>query len=184
MRLDGEFSGASAQSVTNIISFLHAVIRTDARGTIRTYHQSFLDYLPTVLFHDEPRWKTLEETHAFMYSSCIRTLLADEGGLKFNICGIEKPVFNKDIPDLQNQLSQSVSDALAYSSLFWFAHLKQSKLSGDVVQDVVSGLLCAIKLLFWLELSILRGTLEPTAQILDECTAFFKVSIAIRSQTT
>ena len=76
-------------------------------------------------------------------------------------------------------VSESVSDALAYSSLFWFAHLKQSKLGGDVVQDVVSELLCTIKLLFWLELSSLQGTMLRTAEILDECTVFFKVSEAL-----
>lgn len=111
-----------------------------------------------------------------MFSACIRTLLSEKHGLKFNICSIEIPIITEDVPDLTDRLSTSVSEALAYSSLFWFTHLGQSNSNVTSTQEAVSRLLCTVKLLFWLELSCLRGTLDRFTQILEECTAFFKVS--------
>ena len=110
-----------------------------------------------------------------MYSSCIRTLLAGEGSLKINICGIERPVLDRDIPDLQERPSAPIPDA------FWFVHLEGTKISADSIQKTASELLCTIKLLFWLELPILRGTLKRFTQILEDCSSSFKVSIAIVS---
>ena len=115
-----------------------------------------------------------------MYFACIRTLLSDKSGLRFNICRIEEPTLSEDIHDLDERLLASVSEMLGYSSLFWFTHLQYSGLDRNSTRESVRELLCTVKLIFWLELSTLKGTLKRFTQALEGCASFFKVGRIIR----
>lgn len=176
LRRDEEFSSVTEDPVRNIVRSLHAVLHVDEQDVIHMYHQSFSDYLEQT-FQDGKSWKTLQDMHKFMFRACIDSLLATDGGLKFNICKIEEPVLTADImgPGLEKRLSDYVSDLLSYSSSFWMAHFSQSGCKPAEVETTVSKLLCKVELLFWIELSSLQKTIGRTVEILEDCASFFKV---------
>lgn len=160
----------------NVIKKLHAVLYVDgsANGALRAYHASFYDFLAwKASMSAESGWETLGAIHRLMAHGCLNTLRQE---LKFNICKIEIPVLNTGIHDLDARVSALVSDALQYSSRFWFTHLSPSTLTAiDVERDVLE-LLRSAKLLFLYECLSLQGCLRQVEFACLTCLkSFFQV---------
>ena len=86
--------------------------------------------------------------------------------LRFNICNIDKPVLNSTIPDLPERIRSNLSEALQYSTVFWYTHLQEKMDRDDKgLEESIRKLISTKKLLWWLECLSLLGTL--TAGILS-----------------
>jgi hypothetical protein len=176
LRADQEFEDESGATVRNWVRALHAVLYEDQsagmRGAIRAYHPSFLDFLEKKLASGLQF--SLKQIHRLMFNGCMQTM---DTKLKFNICQLQDAsLLNKDVPDLNNRISSSISEALQYSSLFWFAHLSHSDLKHDgQAISSVSALLSTEKFSFWLEVLSLLGAVGQGCTILHKCAVFLKV---------
>jgi hypothetical protein len=176
LRVDEDFKHESGVTVRNRIRALHAVVYEDhsagMRGAVRAYHPSFLDFLERKLASG-PQF-SLAQVHRLMFNGCMQTMDTE---LKFNICQLQDAsLLNKDVPDLDNRISSSISETLQYSSLFWFAHFSNSGLkhNGQAISSV-SALLSTEKFVFWLEVLSLLGAVGRGCTILHECAMFLKV---------
>jgi hypothetical protein len=176
LRADREFEDESGATVRNWVCALHAVLYEDQsagmRGAVRAYHPSFLDFLEKKLASGLQF--SLAQVHRLMFNGCMRTMDTE---LKFNICQLyDALLLNKDVPDLDDRISSLISEALQYSSLFWFAHLSNSDLKHDgQAISSVSALLGTEKFAFWLEVLSLLGAVGRGCAILHECAVFMKV---------
>ena len=104
--------------------------------------------------------------------------------LKFNICGLsDSSVLNKDVPDLAMRISDSISSQLQYSALFWMTHVasafEQDSDTSDEIRQLVKGLICNRRVLFWLEVLSLVGHIEREMDSLRRCSRHFAVSASI-----
>ena len=163
------------EELETLIGKLHAVLYIDGSTNcaVRAYHTSFYDFLEHKATTAGSGWELPEVTHRRMFQRCLAVLSTQ---LRFNICRIEDPVLNKDIPDLAARISQNLSEELQYSSCFWHTHLSPSKLTASVVSLGVTKLLTSWKLLFWLETLSLQSALAQSISAFSACTGFFHVS--------
>jgi Cdc6-like AAA superfamily ATPase len=176
LRADQEFEDESGATVRNWVCDLHAVLyedkSTSMRGAVRAYHPSFLDFIEGKLASGLQF--SLARVHRLMFNGCMQTMDTE---LKFNICQLyDASLLNKNVPDLDDRICSSISEALQYSSLFWIAHLSNSDLKHDgQAISSVSGLLGTEKFVFWLEVLSLLGAVGQGCTILYECAVFMKV---------
>ena len=163
-----------------VVGKLYAVLYVDESGggVVRAHHASFYDFLEHRANDTNSGWENLKTTHSNMFLSCIDMLHSQ---LRFNICSIEKPVLNKDIPDLAERISKNMSEELQYSSCFWYTHLALSNLDSPVALPGISKLLCSWKLLFWLETLSLQSQLGQSLQAFATCNHFFQASTRVFS---
>lgn len=171
-------NGVTCGAVQSCINALHAVLYKDSQmqGAIRVLHPSFLDFLRQKV-KSGVNWRRPENLHELMFRGCIAALK----GLRFNICGLhDASVLNRNLPDLRTRISQSISLALQYGSLFWFTHLSNAKLTptGDV-QIAVSDLMCTKKALFWLEVMSLLDAVGQSIAIAETVFQYFRVCIML-----
>lgn len=163
-------------NVCLIIRNLHAVIYVSDESmnrVIRAYHSSFYDFLDKKA-QDGGDWAKPEETHSHIFRRCLALLLEK---LEFNVCKLEKPIFTKDIQDLNDRVACYIPEDVQYSTRFWSIHLIQSCLKEtDISHSDISDLLCTKKVLFWLESLSLQGCLGQSAVAFEHCSGFFKVS--------
>lgn len=139
------------------------------------YHPSFLDFVEDRIIEGEMNWMGIEELNQLVFKGCLLTL---ERELKFNICNLrDSSLFNRDVPGIREIITTHISEALQYSSLFWFAHLSESGLGADNddAKRPVYVLLVSTKVLFWLEVLCLLGSVGRGITILQECAVFFAV---------
>ncbi|KAF7796245.1 hypothetical protein EIP86_007419 [Pleurotus ostreatoroseus] len=170
--------------VLNIVGKLRAVLYIDhsMNAAIRAYHASFYEYIRERTSTLSSGWERTEAIHRHMLRKCVQVLGSE---LRFNICDIETPVFNKNIPDLARRISNHMSEALQYSSLFWFTHLPsegpstRSETAADNIAEKILELLSSIRLLFWLETLSLQGSVRQSLLACDKCVTVFKVSVIL-----
>lgn len=104
---------------------LHAVLFIDSNmdNTVSAYHHSFLDFLEMKLNSidsDRNGQVNLSLAHQVMAAGCLHIMHKE---LDFNICKLDVPVLNRDIPDLEERVATRISLQLQYACLFWVHHL-------------------------------------------------------------
>ncbi|KAF7794633.1 hypothetical protein EIP86_005770 [Pleurotus ostreatoroseus] len=157
--------------VADYVRQLHGVLYVDeGNASVRAHHTSFYDFLQWKAAND-PGWRTQEIVHRRLFDRCMNILHA---GLRFNMCKIETPALNRNIPDLTQRIATHISEELQYSSSFWFTHLRLSNLAEAEASYEISGLLCSTKLLYWLEALSLQNALRRAPLALNFCIRFFK----------
>ena len=139
--------------------------------SIRAHHASFYDFLKRRTTNEWAEHRP-EIIHSLILRNCMVVLNSQ---LQFNICNIDVPVLNKDIPDLAERTGRNISEELQYSTQFWFTHLASSTMSVFDAADDVRELICTRKLLFWLEALSLQGVLTRSDLAFVECVSYFQV---------
>lgn len=159
--------------IDNAVKRLHAVLYVDtAAAVVRAHHASFYDYVQTRISQDDG-WSTETTIQPHIARRCLSVLNSQ---LRFNICCIEKPVLNKDIPDLPKRIRDHVPEILQYSSLFWSRHLSEAMATNTSLENNVSQLMSTEKVLFWVELLSLQNALADGATALERAGQLFAVS--------
>ena len=87
--------------------------------------------------------------------------------LRFNICDLETSFkFNRDVPDLQERISESIHPGLLYTCRYWASHLRDVPYSDGLLSEL--DYFTHKQLLYWIEvLSLTRSLyehLEPTLE--------------------
>lgn len=172
-------SGLTQIALDSIIERLRSVlyIDEDAGGLVRVCHPSFLDFLISKERADR-FWINPSELNAEIFRRCM--CLMDDG-LRFNICKLESAsVPNSEIPNLQQKKEDNIPASLQYSCLYWLEHLLDARdvydIHEDSAQSLVSGFLCDVKVLFWLELLSLLSKVKAGINILNRCIKAYPVS--------
>jgi hypothetical protein len=149
-------------------------IRESAKEPIRTFHQSFLDYVT-----DRDRCKdtnfciSTSDHHAQMAYRCLQIMNLQ---LKYDICSIGDPsLLNAEVAGLESLVEASMSVELQYACRYWVAHMSfVTRADNKVMQQLET--FCRTHVLHWLEALSLLGHLRVAAEGLPPILAWLKVS--------
>lgn len=170
------FLRAKVTTVETIVKWMHAVLYVDedaqsgsrSHGRVRVYHNSFHDYLQFTLDPTE-----IVKLHAIMAERSLNTLSAE---LRFNICDLKgKPCLNTAVPNIAGIITEKISALLHYASLFWLHHLNRAGPPSKAMEDNVMGIVCGVRVLFYLEVLSFLDALERGAMMFFDCAHLFKV---------
>lgn len=153
-------------------SVLH--VQDGADGLVSPFHASFPDYL-----FDQVRSRRFYccKTHQYevLANGCFNVMKAQ---LRFNICDLESSfVFDKDVLNLEERISKSISAGLSYACRYWGEHLRQGNFTNTVHERLVEFL--AHRLLFWMEVLNLQHYMAMAADILRNVQNSLKVSVCV-----
>lgn len=168
------YAGRDIAQVAATVKTLHSVLYTEPNsGAVRAHHTSFYDFLLRQLESSaDGSWSRMAAAHRRMLERCL-DIMKEE--LRFNICSIEVPKLNSEVPDLQERIQTNISEHLQYSALYWHRHLPLDETDRVALLPKISNLLCTKKFLFWLEsLSLLRA-LSHSLQALDSVRELYQV---------
>jgi hypothetical protein len=133
-----------------ILHRLSSVIRVTP--LLRTRHLSFAEFLTdTNRCGDERFYIDKAKRHLEMWNVCM---LIMKRYLQFNICRLESSYLrNNDISDLPERMAAFIPSHLLYSCRFWVAHLCDSTIAPESVQEVMSEIneFLHVNFLHWLE---------------------------------
>lgn len=132
------------------------------------YHASFPDFLfeqqrsnIRIAGEEFNFWCNEAIHHHHLAVACLRMMISEDYGLKFNICDIRSSYLldAEHVDELTQNATNNISPALRYSSLHWAHHLTSIPHSQDV--DDLCGLISKflqIRVLFWVEALNLLGS--------------------------
>jgi hypothetical protein len=113
-------AGVKPNLVGKWIDDLSSLLYRDrgANGGVRVRHLSISDFF--VSKHCAYQ-VNLIDANMQLGISCLKTMA---GQLRFNICNLDDSrLANADVEDLPSRITQNISDALQYSSIYWSNHL-------------------------------------------------------------
>lgn len=167
------FAGRSSSYVSIIVSRLHAVLYTDSTSrAVRAHHTSFYDFLRSRLMDGTTGWPSMNEVKLQVVRRCLAIMHTK---LRFNICQIETPILNVDIPDLSYRIQENIGEELQYSSVYWSRHLSDDFRLDNELKGSILSLISGKKLLFWLEVLSLQGELTEGVIALERVELTFEV---------
>ncbi|KAF6742241.1 WD40-repeat-containing domain protein [Ephemerocybe angulata] len=154
---------SSAAVVNDVLSRLHAVLYTDEKQLVLSYHKSFTDFV-----YDQNRSKEFCCSQAALNEclaeGCFRIMKA---GLRFNMANIPSSfLLDSENSGLAEQVNRKITDDLAYSCRQWGFHLylatpaTESKSLVLMLSDFLQ-----LRALFWIEAMNLLGCVglcDPT----------------------
>jgi hypothetical protein len=147
------------RQISAILNYEH-----DTSEPVRLIHLSFIDYLcePARCLDIMNYGVNPVRDHLWLTECCLEILTTR---LRYNICDIRDPsLLNDEVPNLQEQLLDCVSELLSYACRFWAVHWAEYMLS-VVLQDrqphfpVKLAKFCNEHLLHWIEVLSLTGNL-------------------------
>jgi hypothetical protein len=140
---------------------------------VRPLHASFRDFLTDVERSGE--FHVSEDCNTTLALASLRVMNTE---LHFNICHLESSYLpNSKIVDLDNRISEHVSDQLLYGCRFGTKHLERILINDDN-NDTLSELrvLLTEKFLFWLEISSLTSRVGEALLAVNAIISYTKVS--------
>ena len=172
------YIGRNIMQIHNAVMNLHAALYKDHQtGAIRAYHVSFYDFLASQ-YSDTAEisleWPSLSSVQQHMLCRCLDIM---HTRLRFNVCNLNKPDFNKNIANLPEQISIHIEEDTQYSTIFWYTHLLATSRASANVYDKILKLFNSKKFLFWLEYLSLQASLPHSLLALETCQRIFTVSI-------
>ena len=149
------------------------MLYTDSTSrAIRAHHTSFYDFLRSRLMAGTTGWPSMNEIKLQIVRRCLAIMHTK---LCFNICQIETPILNVDIPDLSSRIQDNIGEELRYSSVYWYRHLPDDFCLDSELKDTILTLISGKKLLFWLEVLSLQGELTEGVIALERVELTFEV---------
>ncbi|CEL53987.1 putative WD repeat-containing protein alr3466 OS=Nostoc sp, (strain PCC 7120 / UTEX 2576) GN=alr3466 PE=4 SV=1 [Rhizoctonia solani AG-1 IB] len=96
-----------------------------------------------------------------MAEACLRTINATEP--KFNICALPSSyLYDRDVPDLEERISRSISPGLTYACHYWTTHLKLSEHRDEIIDGVRN--FFSLRLLLWMEVMNLTRDMRHSSK--------------------
>ncbi|KAJ1306970.1 hypothetical protein OPQ81_007950 [Rhizoctonia solani] len=140
---------------------------------VLTLHTSFPDFVLDPSRSKEYSCDAVahNQTLAFLCFDIIRGTRP-----QFNICGLESSsVPDKKVANLEERVQEAVSTQLLYACKYWAAHLEFAKESLDLIRDLEEFL--STRLLLWMEIMNLEGTMHISSRILKTVGDWVKVCL-------
>ncbi|PVF95978.1 WD40 repeat-like protein [Serendipita vermifera] len=107
----------------HVVKSLASVLSLGGDKTVFLLHPTFREFLVDREVAGQ-FYIDMAEANRLMAKGCLNVMKSE---LKFNICGLESSfLLNKQIDDLEDQISRSISKQLQYSSVYWPNHVINS----------------------------------------------------------
>ncbi|QRW17439.1 peptidase C14 [Rhizoctonia solani] len=156
-------TGIKAIKADILLQPLYSVLHvSQATKMITTLHASFPDFMfgearSTKYYCDETKHSQL------LAERCFEVM---EEQLRFNICSLETSFIpDREVQDLEDRISRSVSPTLSYVAHHWRDHVVKSA-PCETVRDGLKDFLSQ-RLLFWMEVLSLKRTLDKGIAMLS-----------------
>ena len=169
-------AGVEPRLVERWVDDLSSLLYRDegANGGIRVRHLSISDFL----VNDYCDHKVdLQDAHAQVGITCLETMVKQ---LRFNICMLEDSrVANADVEDLQSRITENISSALQYSSLYWSKHFCLTPHNAIRDRRVLANLNVFFEGLYpllWIEVLSIMGMVPIATPSLRGLISWVKVS--------
>jgi len=173
-----ELAGVTPSLVKKWVDDLSSLLYRDegTNGVVRFRHVSISDFFVT----DEcPSGNqiSIRSAEVQLGITCLKMMVCQ---LRFNICELNDSRFaNADIGDLPSKITENISDALQYSSLYWSNHLCSTPDNNNrrvwySLKEFFEGP-CP---LFWIEVLSIMGMVPIGASSIRIVTSWAKVSPA------
>jgi hypothetical protein len=164
-----------------LVTLLSVLIIPDAAdelGVIRTFHQSFPDF---VLWQGHHVHTGLDidskVADAHITHRCLVVLIKQ---LRFDICNIQNPsLFNVEVLGLEARVRNCVSAALRYACQYWVVHWLDYLHAAGSQSRIPTGFeeVCQKHLLHWIEALSLTGALDAVQRGMPELIEVMKVCL-------
>ncbi|CAE6454259.1 unnamed protein product [Rhizoctonia solani] len=157
------------QQVISALQPLQSVLYISEDGShVSPLHSSFLEFM---LDRARSRKYYLDRSkHSLLIAKCCLEVMKNQ--LTFNICRLESSfLFDRDIPDLEDRISEHIPPILYYACSYWGTHLRLSRTS-DTLSSMVADFL-SHGLLFWMEVLNLKGCMNVGPEILLQAQDWF-----------
>ncbi|GAB1525253.1 hypothetical protein RhiTH_008411 [Rhizoctonia solani] len=155
-------SGIKATKVNTLLQSLYLVLHVlQATMMITTLHASF----PNFMFDKarSAKFYCNKAEHSQLLAKRCFQVMQDQ--LRFNICSLETLfIANSKVQDLDHQIAKSILPTLSYIAHHWGDHLVRST-PCEVIRKRLEDLL-SYRLLFWMEVLSLKGTLNKGMSML------------------
>ena len=160
-----------AGTTQGLLSRFRSLVTYNEGGPIRINHTSLYDYL---IECEEEEWYIDEDIEKNRIALQCFGLMKSQ--LRFNICDLEtSSKFNRDVPDLQERISESIHPGLLYVCRYWASHLRDAPYSDGLLSELDN--FTYKLLLHWLEVLSLTGCLcERLEPVLECAIGWAKVS--------
>ena len=169
-----KLTGMRTNLVKKWINDLSPLLYRDegANGGIRVRHLSISDFF----ISDHCGYRVdLQDANMNLGVACLKTMVEQ---LRFNICNLEDSrLANADIEDLPSRITQNISDALWYSSLYWSKHLCFTPDNGDEhVWGSLKAFFEGLYPVFWIEVLSIVGMIPIGAPSIRNVISWANVS--------
>ncbi|KAG8695107.1 hypothetical protein FRC09_009393 [Ceratobasidium sp. 395] len=156
--------------VSAALRSLQSVLSVSEDGIVGTLHESFPNYLlnhaRSGRFYCDP-----SRHHAQMARQCFSLIKVPNP--PFNICNLESSyLLDEEVPDIDQRVDQTISDALLYACRYWAAHLERADYSEDCSQLLYEFL--SERLLLWMEVMNLTEQVWEGVDILRKAQTWCK----------
>lgn len=167
-----------AVEAESMIAQLHAVLLVTNTGLVHILHPSFPDYLlSSVRCTNQQFHVDVGGQHMQVALACLHHM---NGALQHVIWDIDPvPIINSEIPDLTQRMQRLVPNSLRYACQHWMTHLARAsallipeehpKLQAELAN------FCSSKLVIWVEINSLLGTLYPPIAEFDSVHQWLQV---------
>ena len=165
-------------NVVIVLHFLGPLLSgvADPTNPVRPLHGSFYDFLTD---HSRSGDYFIGEFD-IQADLAIASLCVLDGGLCFNICGLETSyLLNSEVPNLAKRVKAKIPLHLSYSCRFWAKHLQVTKFD-PVLAEHVKNIVGNEKILFWFEALSLLDELGSAAAALSSVEKWLQVSKSLR----
>ncbi len=171
-------AGVEPRLVERWVDDLSSLLYRDegANGGIRVRHLSISDFFINDYKVD------LQDSHAQLGITCLATMVKE---LRFNICKLEDSrVANANVEDLQSRITENISGALQYSSLYWSNHFSVTPHNANRDRLMLANLNVFFEGLYpllWTEVLSIMGVVPIAAPSLRRLISWVKVSACCKS---
>ncbi|CEL63465.1 putative WD repeat-containing protein alr3466 OS=Nostoc sp, (strain PCC 7120 / UTEX 2576) GN=alr3466 PE=4 SV=1 [Rhizoctonia solani AG-1 IB] len=133
-----------------------------ATGVVTTLHASFPDFMLSSK-RSQRFYCGRPVRHTTMALACLA--IVDQAKPKINICSLPSSYkLDKEIGDLEQRVSRSITPGLTYACRYWSTHLAQGELRDGLINHVYQ--FFESKLLLWMEIMSLTGHMRYGTRII------------------
>ncbi|KAE9397061.1 hypothetical protein BT96DRAFT_771375, partial [Gymnopus androsaceus JB14] len=170
-RSDGE--EYDEEGLNAVIPFLGSLFTgvNNVNTPIRPVHTSVRDFL----LNEERSTEHAVDLYQGHETLAIGTLNLMISDLHFNICNFESSyVFNSEVKNLSEKISQNIAPELSYACLFWDSHILHihSNVSLPLVEKFINK-----SLLFWVEVLAILGRVNGITNVATNVSNWIKSSM-------
>ena len=174
--LSGLFRSCSTQSrISSTLRALHSLLRIpdNTEDPVQIFHKSFPDFLMNSGLCTDPRFFVDPPIHhKQILLSCLNVM---KGGLKKNICSLDKNTPLSEVEDLPALKAACIGDTLGYACRFWTTHLARTDASSLDVEEVQKEIneFFTTHLLYWIEVLSVMGNLDIGIYALNDVEQWY-----------
>jgi len=169
--------GLRTKSVSLRLSSVHSllILQEDANCPVRPFHKSFPDFIIDPTRCTDQRFRVSPpDHHSELLIGCLELM---NRRLEKNMCKLSDGVANSDVGDLRDRIEKSIDHSLRYACESWHKHFVDLRTVPSHAPKITSILhrFLEEKLLFWLEVLSVLGTVRDAVSALEVAAKWLEV---------